>query len=65
MEINNATLAKIKIMEPTVETPGTTPENLNNEPLQTPLEQEIARETKRSEGRTEAEKAAVSLKKNA
>jgi hypothetical protein len=51
--------------EPIVETTGTTPETLNNEPLQTPLEQEIERETKRTEGRTEAEKAAFSLKKNA
>lgn len=51
--------------EPIVETPGTTPETINNEPLPTPLEQEIERETKRSEGRTEAEKAAFSLKKNA
>jgi hypothetical protein len=45
---------------------GTAPEAepIINEPSQTPLEQEIARETKRSEGRSEAEKAAFSLKKN-
>ena len=50
--------------EPIAENTGTAPETLINEPSQTPLEQEIARETKRSEGRSEAEKAAFSLKKN-
>lgn len=53
-------------MEPEtqVETPGTTPETPIIEPSQTPLENEIQREEKR-QGRTEAEKAAYSLQKNA
>jgi len=53
------------IEETISETTGTEPETINNEPLQTPLEQEIERENKRGGERTEAEKAAFSLKKNA
>lgn len=47
------------------ETPGTVPETINNEPSQDPLDQEIEREKGKGEGRTEPEKAAFSLKKNA
>lgn len=45
------------------ETTGTEPETINNEPSQDPLDVEIERTKK--EGRSEAEKAAFSLKKNA
>lgn len=50
-----------------VENPGTTPEKeVTTEPLpQTPIEVELEKEKSRSEGRSEAEKAAFSLKKNA
>lgn len=53
------------IEETTADTPGTAPEIVTTEPLQTALEQEIERENKRGEGRSEAEKAAFSLKKTA
>lgn len=54
-------------MEPEkqVDETGTTPETITPEPSQDPVEQEIAREKAKGEGRTEAEKAAFSLKKNA
>lgn len=43
---------------------GTEPE-LTQEPSQDPVEQELTREKSKGEGRTEAEKAAFSLRKNA
>lgn len=50
----------------TENTAGTVPaDQLITEPSPTPIEQEIQRESKRTEGRSEAEKAAFSLKKNA
>jgi len=52
-------------MDPITETTGTVPEPIITEPSQTPIEQEIERESKRGGERTEAEKAAFSLKKNA
>lgn len=45
------------------ETPGTTPETIIEAPSQTPIEQELDRENKVQ--RTEADKAAFSLRKNA
>lgn len=50
--------------EVNAENTGTAPETINNEP-QDAVQAEIVREEKRVEGRSEAEKAAFSLKKNA
>lgn len=54
-------------MEPIKEeNPGTSPEIITTEPLQqTPIEVELEKERNKTEGRSEAEKAAFSLKKNA
>lgn len=50
--------------ENNADTTGTAPDNVTNEPSQDPLEQELTRETNKGT-RSEAEKAAFSLKKNA